>query len=141
MINKVNTILIGLLALMLLMAAGCTKTNSSVFSWSYQGFNYVADSAYSPASASPNTIISAYSGYSIIEMSSANKLVVGSYHLAGVNTSAYMFYISNVSSPVYSQSGTLNVTYNDNTKMSGNFGATLQDGTYISGSFSDMPIR
>ena len=138
--HRKSLILMSGLILILALMIGCTKSNPIVFSWNYQGLHYVADSAYSPASVNPNVIISAYSGTNAVEITAGTRLAVGSYPLHNRTTTSYLFYYS-VVQLLYSQSGTLNVTSNDNTKMSGNFNVTFTDGTTMSGSFTDMPIR
>ena len=124
----------------LLILANCAKTNTTVCSWDYQGRHYVADSS-SVSSGSDSRLV-AYSGLTAIAIDGGQHLAVGAYsfHAQNNNGQPYFFYI-NVSSILYSQSGTLVVTSSDNTKMSGNFSVTLTDASVISGSFRDVPCR
>lgn len=127
-------------ALAVLINGSCGKTNSIVCSWDYLGRHYVADSA-SVSSGSDSRLL-AYSGLTAIAIDGGQHLSVGAYtfHPQNNNGQPYFFYV-NVSSPLYSQSGTLVVTASDNTKMSGNFSVTLSDASVISGSFKDVPFR
>jgi hypothetical protein len=130
-------LLMAMLAIILTLASGCTKTATTVFTWDYGGFHYVADSA--SAAAGADSRIVAVSGTRAVAIEPAAKVAVGSYPLGAANNPSYLIYI-NVGN-VFSQTGTLTITYVDNTKMSGSFSATLQDGTSISGAFTDIPIK
>jgi hypothetical protein len=129
-----------ILAVGLLLLAGCSKTDTAVFSLDYQGRHYVADS--SSATAGSYTRIVAYSGVTAISIDGGGQLSTGSYTLHGRNSlmQPFLFYVV-VANYVYSQSGTVVVSSYDNTKMSGSFSATLTDGTTISGSFANVPLR
>ena len=135
--NAIKLLSIILIAAMLAASAGCKKTNPSVFTWNYDSTLYVADSA-SAAAGADNRIV-AVAGTRAVAIDPGTRLAVGTYHLGATNTGSFLLYIS--VGQVYSQSGTITITSNDNTKMSGSFSSTLQDGTYISGSFTDMPIQ
>ena len=137
---KVKNILVYAAVILLAgMIAGCSKTNPTVFSWQYGGANYVADS--SSISGSTYKIV-AYSGLTAVGINPNTKPVVGTYTIHPENTvgQPYMVYIQ-ITSYLYSQSGTLNVTYNDNTKISGNFSVTFTDGSVMTGQFSDIPYK
>lgn len=132
--------LIAALGLILALCAGCSKQNTTVFSWNYLGRHYVADSSF--ASAGTDTRIAAY--YSVTGLGiggGGSQLAVGSYPLHGNNTNgqAFLFYV--VGGYTYSQSGTLTVTKYGSGRMSGYFSATLTDGTAMSGSFTNIPLR
>ena len=140
--NRYCIIIIVALVTAVSLISGCSKSNATVFSWNYQGTHYVADSSSVHVSSSPvDDRIVAYSGLTALGIDGGTNLVIGSYTFHSVNTTGqpYMFYV--VGGTVYSQSGTLNITYNDNAKMSGNFTVTYTDGSYMSGSFTDIPIR
>jgi hypothetical protein len=136
-----NIFATALLIALLALAAGCAKTNTTVFSWSYQGLNYVADSAYSVGTASvPNCDIDAFKSPLIFALSGTTQLTTGSYTIANVNNSGKP---SAVLFPqgLVSASGTLNVTSNNGKEMSGNFSVTYTDGSVMTGNFVDIPIR
>jgi hypothetical protein len=137
--NRKSISLIALLVVIILLVGGCKKSNPAVFSWDYQGRHYVADS--SSVSNTSDNIVVAYSGVTAVVIDGGGKLVTGAYTLHGYNHSnlPFMAYaVINVFT--YSQSGTLNITYNDNTKISGNYSVTYTDGTTMTGSFTDIPI-
>ncbi len=136
-----NAAIIATLALLIVFAGGCTKTNPTVFSWYYLGNNYVADSAYSPAtSPTANSLIIAYYAQTYILGFNTNKtLAVGTYDLGSRSAADFVFFFE--PSEIFSQSGQLNITYNNGKSMSGNFNITFSDGSYMTGQFSDIPIR
>ena len=138
--NRKSIPLIALLAMIIAVMAGCSKTNPAVFSWDYQGRHYVADS--SSVSSTTDNVVVAYSGVTAVVIDGGGKLSTGAYTLHGYNHSSlpFMTYVV-VNVFTYSQSGTLNITYNDNTKISGNFSVTYTDGTTMTGSFTDIPYK
>jgi hypothetical protein len=139
--KKIQIALLSAMFVMVMFILGsCGKTNSTVCSWDYQGRHYLADS--SSVSSGSDSRLLAYSGLTAIAIDGGQHLTVGAYTFHRQNTSGqpYFFYIQ-ISSILYSQSGTLVVTASDNTKMSGNFSVTLTDASVISGSFKDVPFR
>lgn len=130
-----------MLGVIVILAAGCTKTNPTVFSWDYQGRHYVADSS-SVIQGADTRILAYYSVTAVAIDGGSSQLAVGSYTLHGLNTSGkpYMLYAV-VNSAIYSQSGTLTITYIDAVKISGTFSVTYTDGTIMTGTFTDIPIR
>jgi hypothetical protein len=138
--NRKSISLIALLAAVIALMGGCTKSNPAVFSWDYQGRHYVADSS-SVSSTSDNVVV-AYSGLTAVVIDGGGKLGTGTYTLHGYNQSnlPFMAYAV-INAFTYSQSGTVNITFNDNTKISGNFSVTYTDGTTMTGSFTDIPYK
>ena len=136
---KYTTIIIAaLLGIALWLTSGCTKTNQTVFSWDYQGVHYVADSSSAVTSTSA---IAAYSQLTALGISAGTSLAVGTYSFHPVNNSGQPYMFFEFASTLYSQSGTLNITYNNGKQLSGNFTVTYNDGTTMSGVFTDIPIR
>ena len=131
-----------LLAVLLCLMGGCTKTNPVVFSWDYQGVHFVADSSYATsASGTSQSTIDAFSGLTLLGILTGASLAVGTYTFHEANNSGqpYMFY--NYVATEFSQTGILTITYNDTKKISGSFSVTYTDGTTMTGSFTDIPIR
>jgi hypothetical protein len=137
---RIKTLIPALLIAILAIVSSCSKTNPTIFTWDYLGRHYVADS--SSVSAPPDNKILAYYSVSALGIYGGPTLAVGTYTISHQNTTGqpYLIYIPS-GGDIYSESGTLTITYNDGTKMSGSFSATLTDATTISGSFTDIPIR
>ena len=136
-----NVFIVAVLALLLIFSAGCTKTNPTVFSWYYLGNNYVADSAYSPiTSPVANSLMIAFCDQTyILGFNTNTTLAVGSYALGTRSSSDFAFFFT--PQEIFSQTGQLNITYNNGKSMSGNFSITFTDGSVMTGQFSDIPIR
>jgi len=139
--NRKSIPLIALLAVIIALVSGCTKTNQTVFTWDYQGIHFVADSSYATAPSTVPGTIDAFSGLTLMGISTGPSLAVGTYTFHESNNSGqpYMFY--NYVATESSQSGTLTISSNDTKKISGSFTVTYIDGTTMTGSFTDIPIR
>lgn len=126
--------------LVILLSGGCKKDNKQSFSWDYNNTHYTADS--SSATAGSDTRVSGYSGIYTVTIDGGRQLVAGTYTLSARNTTdlPYLYYGMGTGF-IYSESGTVTISYNDNTKISGSFSATMVDGTVVSGGFNDVPLR
>jgi hypothetical protein len=134
-----NIFIISLLSVLITMAAGCSKSNPTVFSWDYDYMHYVATS--SSISDSSYKIL-AIASNSDVAINMGTKPIAGSYTVHPQNNSGqpFLLYVQ-VSSYLYSQSGTITISYSDNTKISGSFTVTFTDGSVMTGAFSDIPYQ
>ena len=129
------------LLMLLLVGAGCKKSNPVVMTWDYLGRHYVADSA--TASSGGATRVVGYSGVTAVGISGGVELLPGTYTLHGYNTGTqpFLFQIVSGNASVFSQSGTVVITGYDNNGLTGTFTATMTDLTTISGTMTDIPFR
>lgn len=117
-----------------------SPTPSGGFTWSYQGTNYTADSAYmiqGTGGAGINAYLgtSGSSNYRFWEINLNGAVAPGSY-VQGNND---LIYWTN-SGPNMCAPFTVNITSLSGGKVSGNFTGTLPAGT-ITGSFNSIPVR
>lgn len=102
--------------------------------------NYTADSSF--ATSGSDTRISGYSSVYTVTIDGGSQLRAGTYTLNPRNTAGLPFlYYGLGTGFIYSQSGTVTISSNDNTKISGSFNATMVDGTVLTGGFNDVPLR